>query len=77
MTPNIKNLITRLENAIYAEAMAEARDASDATLRLKSEATNTAKRELTTEFQRLQQRVAELELGGTTIEQEGTRIATT
>lgn len=58
---NTKILITRLENAVYEEAMAEARDASDVTLRRKADATNTAKKALADEFDRLQQRVTELE----------------
>lgn len=58
---NTKILITRLENAVHAEAMAEARDASDVTLRRKSDATNEAKKALADEFDRLQQRITELE----------------
>lgn len=57
----IKNLITRLDNAVYQEAMAEARDASERTLERLGKAVNEAKQALTTEFERLQQRVLELE----------------
>lgn len=57
----IKGLITRLENAVYQEAMAEARDASDRTLERHSGLVKEAKQALTAEFERLQQRVLELE----------------
>lgn len=57
----IRSLITRFENAVHQEAMAEARDASDRTLERLCGATKEAREALTIEFKRLQQRVLELE----------------
>lgn len=54
----VKGLITRLENAVYQEAMAEARDASDRTLERHSSLVKEAKQALTAEFEELQ-RIAE------------------
>lgn len=56
-----KGLITRFENAVYQEAMAEARDASDSTLKRHSNLVKEAKQSLSAEFERLQQRILELE----------------
>lgn len=61
ITPTVKGLITRLENAIYQEADGEFRDLSYPALKRRSEAVHAARKDLVDEIERLQQRVAELE----------------
>lgn len=51
----VKSLITRFENAVHQEAMAEARDASDRTLERHSGLVKEARQALITEFEQLQQ----------------------
>lgn len=71
ITPTIKGLITRLENAIYQEADGEFREVSDAGLKRRSEAVHAARKDLVDEIERLQQRVAELEATATQPESPG------
>jgi hypothetical protein len=61
MTPSIKGLITRLENAIYQEADGEFRDLSYTALKRRSEAVHAARKDLVDEIERLQQRAGQLE----------------